>query len=106
MRTWVKASIVILVVFFMVFMSAYLAKTVFSNLGGENPLPDNIDISYKEIQRRGMPSVLRYAIVDTAGYCYFVTEEKFYSMEVIQKIGDCLYREPDGNILVMGNKTK
>ena len=74
---------------------------VVDNLEGNNPLPVGLDIAYKEIQLRGigLDQVARYAVIDTTGHIYFVTEGVFQSLNTAQKIGDCLYRLPDGSLL-------
>jgi hypothetical protein len=43
-----------------------------NHVSGGNPLPQGIDMAYKEIQLRGVPGVPRYVVIDTAGYNFLL----------------------------------
>jgi hypothetical protein len=61
------------------------------------PQPDKLlpsDPAYKQVVK---PT--NYVIYDTRGYQYFVTYEVFEAMKIPQKIGDGLYRLPDGSLV-------
>lgn len=60
---------------------------------GKYPPPLNSDIAYKHIVGE------QYRVYDTAGHCYWVTEQKFDEYSVPQKIADNLYRLPNGELL-------
>ena len=96
-----KAIINIVAVVLIIVLVAAFMRDVGGTLAGGNSLPANLDIAYKEIQLRGigLNQAARYAVIDTTGYIHFVTEEVFQSLNTTQKIGDCLYRLPDGSLL-------
>lgn len=95
-----KVAVVVTIMLAVAFV-AYICTDLQRNISGEYPLPQNLDIAYKEIQIRGILGTERYVIVDVAGYNYFVTETVFNAILVTQKIGDGLYRMPDGVLLTM-----
>lgn len=94
-----KILAVVIVVCAAIALVVVVASSLHHNIIGGNPLPENLDIAYKEIQLRGLPPIERYAVIDTAGYIYFVTEEAFQNLNVTQRIGDNLYMLPDGSLL-------
>ena len=100
MKKYIIGLVVLAGFLLVAFFAAIVWNASTNNVEGNNPLPQNIDIAYKEIQPRGVPSVARYVVVDTAGYNYFVTEEIFQLILTPQKVGEGLYRMPDGTLLV------
>lgn len=91
----IRIAVVVLVTAFV----SWIITGAVANLSEDNPLPQNLDIAYKEIQLGGVPAIERYALIDTAGRNYFVIESIFNTTLAPQKIGDCLYRMPDGSLL-------
>ncbi len=99
-KSFIGAVVVGIVVAFIAILGILMLKDV----SGNTPLPLDIDIAYKEIQIRGMPGVARFVVIDTAGYNYFVTEERFATILFPQKIGENLYRMPDGSLFTLLDK--
>lgn len=99
MKAWVTPVIIAMVILVLSFFGYTIYHDATNRLSGKQPLPQHIDIAYKEIQVRGMAKVTTYAIIDTAGYEYFVTEDKFQTIQAPQKIGEGLYRMPDGSLI-------
>ena len=66
---------------------------------GEVPLPVNINIAYKQEERATTAPYVRYAVYDTRGYQYYASKSEFDSLNAPQKIGEGLYRLPDGSYI-------
>lgn len=99
-RTIIVAGILGIIVSSIIVVCAYFILHADDGVAGEYPLPVNIDIAYKQVIMRGsLNPTERYVVVSTSGAYYYVTQEKFNDLQVIQKIGDGLYRTPEGEII-------
>jgi hypothetical protein len=59
-------------------------------------LPNVSEMAYKEIGHNMMHETL-YEIYGNNGYITYVTESQFNTIQIPQKIGDSLYKMPNGD---------